>query len=411
MPPIARALTPEIPIETLSREFLDTVIDELVRSSSPERRPFGDGVHDRWLTALHSPGGEVAGASDELQALARQIREWRRPLSITGNAPYRLCFRLEEPAADNGDELWRVRYLMQARNDLSLLIPAAAVWNEKPAKRSRPPIWNHAGFEPREHLLFSLGQASCVSPDIEQSLKSPVPGGYELDATGAFDFLNTKASALEEAGFGVMLPAWWTRKGTKARLTAGARVKSPFHKGSGLGLNELFDFQWEISIGGEKLTLGELRALAALKAPLVKFRGQWVQMSAEEIQAAIEFWKKKDGRATAREVLQMALGATKSAGPLEFSGISAEGWMADLIQRLEGHTPFQESPPPDGLQATLRPYQVRGYSWLSFLRSWGLGACLADDMGLGKTIQTLSPYCEIGKRERIARYYCCVRPR
>jgi SNF2 family DNA or RNA helicase len=390
MPPIARALTPEIPIETLSREFLDTVIDELVRSSSPERRPFGDGVHDRWLTALHSPGGEVAGASDELQALARQIREWRRPLSITGNAPYRLCFRLEEPAADNGDELWRVRYLMQARNDLSLLIPAAAVWNEKPAKRSRPPIWNHAGFEPREHLLFSLGQASCVSPDIEQSLKSPVPGGYELDATGAFDFLNTKASALEEAGFGVMLPAWWTRKGTKARLTAGARVKSPFHKGSGLGLNELFDFQWEISIGGEKLTLGELRALAALKAPLVKFRGQWVQMSAEEIQAAIEFWKKKDGRATAREVLQMALGATKSAGPLEFSGISAEGWMADLIQRLEGHTPFQESPPPDGLQATLRPYQVRGYSWLSFLRSWGLGACLADDMGLGKTIQTLS---------------------
>src|SRR5262249_48812802 len=27
---------------------------------------------------------------------------------------------------------------------------------------------------------------------------------------------------------------------------------------------------------------------------------------------------------------------------------------------------------------------------LSFLRQWGLGACLADDMGLGKTIQTLA---------------------
>ncbi len=38
----------------------------------------------------------------------------------------------------------------------------------------------------------------------------------------------------------------------------------------------------------------------------------------------------------------------------------------------------------------MRPYQVRGYSWLSFLRQWGLGACLADDMGLGKTIQTLA---------------------
>src|SRR5207244_1185966 len=51
---------------------------------------------------------------------------------------------------------------------------------------------------------------------------------------------------------------------------------------------------------------------------------------------------------------------------------------------------FAELPPPTGLDATLRPYQVRGYSWLAFLRRWGLGACLADDMGLGKTVQTLA---------------------
>jgi len=38
----------------------------------------------------------------------------------------------------------------------------------------------------------------------------------------------------------------------------------------------------------------------------------------------------------------------------------------------------------------LRPYQVRGFSWLAFMRRWGLGACLADDMGLGKTPQTLA---------------------
>ena len=44
----------------------------------------------------------------------------------------------------------------------------------------------------------------------------------------------------------------------------------------------------------------------------------------------------------------------------------------------------------NGFSGTLRPYQVRGYSWLAFLRQWGLGACLADDMGLGKTIQTLA---------------------
>ena len=45
---------------------------------------------------------------------------------------------------------------------------------------------------------------------------------------------------------------------------------------------------------------------------------------------------------------------------------------------------------PEDFVGQLRPYQQLGYSWLAFLREWGLGACLADDMGLGKTVQTLA---------------------
>ncbi|WP_044302664.1 DEAD/DEAH box helicase [Rhodopirellula sallentina] len=44
---------------------------------------------------------------------------------------------------------------------------------------------------------------------------------------------------------------------------------------------------------------------------------------------------------------------------------------------------------PDGLDATLRDYQLDGYRWLSRLSRWGVGGVLADDMGLGKTVQTL----------------------
>ncbi|CAI8038507.1 Uncharacterized ATP-dependent helicase YwqA [Geodia barretti] len=59
-------------------------------------------------------------------------------------------------------------------------------------------------------------------------------------------------------------------------------------------------------------------------------------------------------------------------------------------EAADGQAEFKELASPRGFSGTLRPYQVRGYSWLSFLRQWGLGACLADDMGLGKTIQTLA---------------------
>ncbi len=49
-----------------------------------------------------------------------------------------------------------------------------------------------------------------------------------------------------------------------------------------------------------------------------------------------------------------------------------------------------ELPQPAGLRGELRPYQVYGFSWLDFLRRYGLGACLADDMGLGKTLETIA---------------------
>src|SRR4029078_10301534 len=39
---------------------------------------------------------------------------------------------------------------------------------------------------------------------------------------------------------------------------------------------------------------------------------------------------------------------------------------------------------PDGLNATLRPYQVDGFKFLAYLSVNNFGGILADDMGLGK---------------------------
>lgn len=45
---------------------------------------------------------------------------------------------------------------------------------------------------------------------------------------------------------------------------------------------------------------------------------------------------------------------------------------------------------PPQLNASLRPYQLAGFHWLTYLSSIKWGGLLADDMGLGKTIQTLT---------------------
>ena len=67
--------------------------------------------------------------------------------------------------------------------------------------------------------------------------------------------------------------------------------------GNRLSLDTLVDVDWEIALGDERLTSQELEALARLKAPLVRIRGQWVQMNAEELQAALDFWKRRGAEA------------------------------------------------------------------------------------------------------------------
>jgi SNF2 family DNA or RNA helicase len=161
--------------------------------------------------------------------------------------------------------------------------------------------------------------------------------------------------------------------------------------GGPLSLETVVRVNWEIALGDKELTQKELEDLADLKVPLVKIRGQWVELDGSEIQAAVDFWKKKtSGEATVRNILQMAVGAKTDLDGFEVDGIKATGWIGKLLKQLDDGSKFEELPTPETFQGTLRPYQVRGYSWLTFLRRWGLGACLADDMGLGKTIQTLA---------------------
>jgi SNF2 family DNA or RNA helicase len=413
MPHACRAMSaaedseaPEIPAMTALRAFLDEAVDYLVRrgyeGTARERKSF-ESVHDRWLHALRASDGIIEIANHELAALAEQAREWRRPIAATAASPFRLCFRLEEPDEESKQRKlgWHVRYLLQAADDQSLLVPVADAWE---AKGRAATALKRGKFNPREYLLSALGQAAGLSARIEQSLKSSAPGGYDLNSAGAHEFLKEKAWLLEQAGFGVLLPAWWTRKGTKLRLSARANVRSPkMQGGGGLSLNQIIQFDWEVALGGEPLSLKELEALAKLKEPLVRLRGQWVELNAEEIQAALDFWRKKaGGKATLRDVAQMAMGKANVPGGLNFEGVAADGWIADWLAQLEGRRALEELPVPAEFHGTLRPYQVRGYSWLGFLKQWGLGACLADDMGLGKTVQALAlierEWRENGKR-------------
>lgn len=99
------------------------------------------------------------------------------------------------------------------------------------------------------------------------------------------------------------------------------------------------------------------------------------------------------------------LASSKSDGALRFRG--NQGWLLDIllagresVEFDEGFERYRESLAAfDGVKpqhetsefvGELRDYQRDALGWFEFLRSLGLGGCLADDMGLGKTVQVLA---------------------
>ncbi|MGH3402587.1 MAG: DEAD/DEAH box helicase, partial [Streptosporangiaceae bacterium] len=288
-----------------------------------------------------------------------------------------------ETVADGGR--WRLDFLVQSMADPSLLVPAEQVW----AGDGSLSRWLS---RPQELLLRELGRASRVYPELVTGLRQPQPCALDLGAEGAYQFLASAAPALDEAGFGVLLPSWWDkRRRLGLAVSAATPVDGVVASASKFGRNQLVDFRWQLAVGDDTLTEEEIAALARAKAPLIRLRGQWVAVDPEQLRRGLDFLAgDRAGQATAADVMRLAAAHPDDLDtPLPLARVTADGWLGEF---LGGAAPQSVRPVelPDHFLARLRPYQERGLSWLAFLSSLGLGACLADDMGLGKTVQLLA---------------------
>jgi superfamily II DNA or RNA helicase len=406
MPAACRAADGGRPAAQVLREALSGLVDTAVRGTVPHpllpaRRgkvPDRLPLAERWAEALTGPSAEVAREpGDDPDELIAELDAWaaaaRRP-----SGPLRVCFRLAEPGAEEftadpfpGAEeaeeesepadAWRVEFALQGTEDPSLYVPAALVWAGEAT--SIP--------DAEETLLAGLGRALRLFPDMAPALDGPAPAELTLDTAGAFRFLRRAAPMLAAAGFGVLLPQWAGKAKLGMKLTtrtddpeASAGAAAP----SGFDLKGMINFRWDLAIGDESIDEAELAELARLKTPLVRLRGQWVELDEEQLEAALDFLRHpRQGRMAAAEAIRAIVHAGDDALPL--TAVDADGTFGDL---LSGEADRRLTPmrTPDDLDADLRPYQERGLAWLTFMNDLGLGALLADDMGLGKTISVLS---------------------
>lgn len=153
-----------------------------------------------------------------------------------------------------------------------------------------------------------------------------------------------------------------------------------------------FEAEMEVAFGDQKVTVADVKKALAHKQNFVTLADGSVGLLPDD-------WMDK-------YALMVKLGAVKGKSvqlkKYHFAAVE------HLVDELDDHILLKELaekrarllnydferdnrfPAPANLHADLRPYQLAGFHWLSFLNETGWGGILADDMGLGKTIQTLS---------------------
>jgi hypothetical protein len=383
----------------LLESFLEQLLDRAVRDWGTPcldgRRKAPEGAAGLWWSALWGSDGSMlipAGLRHDLAALRDAHQAWLAQLHSRDQAAFRLCFRLEPPEVDaeTGHVTqpdWELTYLLQAHDDPSLLVSLDRVWQ---ARGGTLEYLTYRFEQAQEHVLTGLGTAARLFPPVLRSLRTARPQSCKLTTEEAYAFLREVGPLLEGSGFGALVPPWWSKP---ARLGVRAKVQTDqggVSKGI-LAMDGLVAFEWELALGDTPLSKDEFERLVALKMPLIQVRGQWVLLQHNEVETAIAFWERQRNRKmTLRDALNIALGASTEVEGLPVQSVEVSGEIGELLANLKAGEHVAMVPAPEGFVGRLRPYQMRGASWLEFMRYWGLGACLADDMGLGKTIQAIA---------------------
>ncbi|HIP18118.1 MAG TPA: hypothetical protein EYG78_02145 [Sulfurovum sp.] len=220
-------------------------------------------------------------------------------------------------------------------------------------------------------ILKFISFLNSYLPETSQLLESDA---VELSKSKLEEFLLSTSTIIANLGIDIILPKE-LKNLLRPKLSLKVSSKSK-NLQSFFDLQSMLEYDWQIAIGDETLSVEEFEKLVASGKELIEFKDNFVVISAEEAKNIFAEIKRK-----------------KSLNQFDILHATLNG-DAFLTKELETYIDKlfkpKDIPVPTSLQAELRAYQERGFSWNINNLLNGFGTILADDMGLGKTIQAIS---------------------
>ena len=378
----------------LAREHVQVAWDENRAERLLSSVPFTLGaeyVNEQWLkeafTQLLSVYAREIAAYDG--TVAMYLAEKSQHLKV----PERIFFHLVESKETEYPFAFLATYATKGSGEKVRHMPLQYALTEYRADR-----------EKLLQLLSCLNRASEVSPLIAEFVeKGELFHPLRLTSQEAYQILKA-VPQIEECGIVCRIPNWWKKNANGISMSVNlGEDRPPF-----LGMDTILRMTPQLVVDGVPLDRSEIETLLCQTEGLAFLKGKWIAVDHARLQRLLEDMEKYEGSLTLLDALRMDLKDPESesadVGPVVTNG----SWLARLLQDLKTPKRIRSAVVPKTFQATLRPYQKEGYTWLGYMSKLGFGACLADDMGLGKTVQVLAFLERFRKTSKDARVLLIV---
>lgn len=317
-----------------------------------------DSVHELFFSAksqLFNRPGETA--------IPAGIAAWLARLHIT-HRHYVPVLKVDETK----DEQFAVSINMENRKDMhELPVPLSMILKERRYEKYRYDI------------LQDLSLLSGLVKDLDSYVRSGAEKPLVFGAQEFAPFLFEVLPAIKLLDIRSILPKSLQHI-LKPKTSMLLKKKDASEK-SFMRLDDLLDFDWRVAIGDDLLDEKTFLQLMKRSHGIIRFRNRYIYLDPKELERLQKNFR-QPRHMSSLDLLRTALSEEYMGARVELSREAKE-----LIKKLTGGKPI---PVPKGLQATLRPYQTRGFSWIYRNTRIGFGSLLADDMGLGKTLQVIT---------------------